>query len=152
VDDSSALNVQQVQARAERMKVERGIDILVLDYLGLMRGSQKYSNRVAEVSEISAGLKSIAKTVRIPCGGLPTQPAPEDRRTREPGLHDLRDSGSLEQDADQVILIHRPDSRDGQLCAESELIVAKNRQGRTGRAKVLFHREWTRFVDAVVEE
>jgi replicative DNA helicase len=151
IDDSGSLNVRQVQARAERMKSEHKIDLFIVDYLGLMRGTQPSQKKVQEVSEISAGLKNIAKSLKIPViAACQLNRASEDRAGGEPCLSDLRDSGSLEQDADVVILIHRQDISPD-LCVRTNLIVAKNRNGRTGRGESLFHREWTRFVDPVGE-
>ena len=128
------------------------IDLFIVDYLGLMKGSVRGQNKVQEVSEISAGLKNIAKSLRIPVvAACQLNRASEDRASGAPCLADLKDSGSLESDADQVILIHKPARNDNASCVACKLIVAKNRNGRTGTVDVLFHREWTRFVDPVAE-
>ena len=147
VDESSGLTIRQLQARAERLKTEHQIDLLIVDYLGLLHGTERGQNRVQVVSEISAGLKDLAKQLRIPviaASQLNRDPAKGDR---EPVLSDLRDSGSLEQDADVVILIHREKVEEGPVCVPVWLGIAKNRNGRTGKVSALFHRNYTRFVD-----
>jgi replicative DNA helicase len=147
VDESTGISIRQLQAKAERLKTEHQIDLLIVDYLGLLKGTEKGANRVQVVSEISAGLKELAKQLHIPviaASQLNRDPAKGDR---EPILSDLRDSGSLEQDADVVVLIHRENTEDNPVCVPVNLFIAKNRNGKTGKVKALFHRNFTRFVD-----
>src|SRR5208337_3518921 len=108
IEDTPALSIMQIRAKARRLKAERGLDLLILDYLQLCTGQGRFENRNQEVSYISRGLKSIAKELHVPVIALSQlSRAPEAGKGREPQLADLRDSGSIEQDADVVIFIHR---------------------------------------------
>src|SRR2546426_721570 len=111
IDDSPGLTVLDARAKARRMKAEHGLDLLVIDYLQLMRGRKTMENRQQEVSEISRSLKALAKELNVPVVALSQlSRAVETRPVREfkPQLSDLRDSGSLEQDADVVLMLYRP--------------------------------------------
>jgi len=149
IDETGGISIRQLQARAERLRAEHQIDILIVDYLGLLKGTGGPSqSRVQIVSEISGGLKELAKRLKIPVLAASQLNRDSARDNREPNLADLRDSGSLEQDADQVIMIHKPESSQADcLCTPVSLIVAKNRHGRTGRYSAGFHKRFTRFVD-----
>jgi replicative DNA helicase len=152
IEDTPALSIMQIRAKARRLKAERGLDLLIVDYLQLVTGHQRFENRTQEVSFISRGLKSIAKELNVPVIALSQlSRAPEAGKGREPQLSDLRDSGSIEQDADVVIFIHRPaPGRNGDHDTEdlgvvTELNIGKQRNGPTGPLKLVFLKPYTRF-------
>jgi replicative DNA helicase len=151
VEDTPALSIMQIRAKARRLKAERGLDLLIVDYLQLVTGHGRFENRTQEVSYISRGLKSIAKELNVPVVALSQlSRAAEVGKGREPQLSDLRDSGSIEQDADVVIFIHRPTpSDDGTGLEEpgviAELNIGKQRNGPTGPFKLVFLKPYTRF-------
>jgi replicative DNA helicase len=143
-----------MRAKARRLKSETNLGMLVVDYMQLMAGTQRRSeSRVQEVSEISRGLKSLARELNVPVIALSQlSRAPEQRTDRRPQLADLRDSGSIEQDADIVMFLYRPEyyfgpvDRDGNsLEGKAELIVSKQRNGPTGTVNLVFHKSFTRF-------
>lgn len=143
IDDTPALSVLDLRSRARRLQIEVGLDLVIVDYLQLMRSTAtKDGNRVQEVSEISRGLKALARELEAPVIALSQlSRQPEMRESKEPRLSDLRDSGSIEQDADQVIL----------MWADQETVhvkLAKNRNGPTGEFSLHFYPHYTRFVDA----
>ncbi len=150
IEDSAALSILQIRAKARRLKAEKGLDLLIVDYLQLATGHGKFENRTQEVSFISRGLKSIAKELQVPVIALSQlSRAPETGRRREPLLSDLRDSGSIEQDADVVIFIHRGSASDD---GEGEdpgvlvdLNIGKQRNGPTGPLKLVFLKPYVRF-------
>ena len=155
IDDSPALSVLQIRAKARRLKLERGLDLVIVDYLQLATGHGRFENRVQEVSYISRGLKSIAKELNLPVVALSQlSRAPEVGKGREPQLSDLRDSGSIEQDADVVIFIHRGSS--DKAGAEepgvvTELNIGKQRNGPTGPFNLVFLKPYTRFENPTPE-
>ena len=146
IDDTPGLTINALRARARRMKAQHDIRLIVVDYLQLMHGGRTES-RVQEVSDISAGLKSIAKELSVPVLALSQLSRESERRTdRRPQLSDLRDSGSIEQDADIVLFLyregmHKPDVDK----SRTELIVAKNRNGPTDDIELVFVPEQTVF-------
>jgi replicative DNA helicase len=149
IDDSSTLTVMEMRAKCRRLKAERGLSLIIVDYLQLMSGYGRVENRTQEISGISRGLKALAKELNVPVIALSQlSRAPEQRQgDHKPQLSDLRESGSIEQDADLVIFIYReevykPSDENGGL---AELIVAKQRNGPTGNVKLAFLREFTRF-------
>lgn len=148
--DKSGLNILQVRSKARTIKRKRGLDVLVVDYIGLMAGLNPKDSRAYQIEEISRGLKALAKELDIVviCLAQVNRGA-MDRTNTTPGLHDLRDSGAIEQDADVVAFIHRPivaNPQAGDQFANYALIrVAKNRQGRTGDVHSYYHGECTRF-------
>lgn len=148
--DKSGLNILQVRSKARTIKRKRGLDVLVVDYIGLMAGLNPKDSRAYQIEEISRGLKALAKELDIVviCLAQVNRGA-MDRTNSTPGLHDLRDSGAIEQDADVVAFIHRPivaNPQAGEQFANYALIrVAKNRQGRTGDVHSYYHGECTRF-------
>lgn len=157
IDDSSALSVLQLRARARRLHKKYGIKLVVIDYLQLMNAPMRRSdNRQQEVSNISGGLKALAKELKVPVLVLSQLSRKlEDRGANAvPKLSDLRESGSIEQDADMVILLHRPAKEntgsDGtyQEAIPITAIVGKNRNGPTGEANLIFLRGSTRFENA----
>ncbi len=152
IEDTPALSIMQTRAKARRLKAEKGLDLLIVDYLQLMTGHGRFENRTQEVSLISRGLKSIAKELHVPVVALSQlSRAPEAGKGREPQLSDLRDSGSIEQDADVVIFIHRPSVSRGDEGGTEEagiltdLNVGKQRNGPTGPFNLVFLRPYARF-------
>ena len=150
IDDSPGLTVMELRTKARRLEAEqRGLDLVIVDYLQLMQGStmQREANRVQEVSEISRGLKQLARELKVPVLALSQlSRGVEQRGTAEPRLSDLRESGSIEQDADVVIFLYR----EGEQNAESdvELVkakVAKHRNGPIGEVPLQFRKSNTRF-------
>ncbi len=144
IDDTPGMNVMQMRAMARRLKAEHGLGLLVVDYLQLMSARRNYDSAVQQVTEISRGLKALAKELNIPVLALSQlSRAVENREGNRPRLSDLRDSGSIEQDADVVMFIHRDDKINFQRAQEqgrsnlAQLIIAKHRNGPTG--EIDFH-------------
>ena len=162
IDDSAGLTVNQVRARARRMKQQYKIQLLVVDYMQLMRAPSRRaeSSRQAEVADISAGVKALAKELNIPIIVLSQlNRQPESRDEGKPRLADLRESGAIEQDADVVGLLVRPevyeddDEKRKELKGKAHLVIAKQRNGPTGDIDLTFIGDYTRFEDqARVEE
>ena len=147
VDDQAGQHINALRTKARRLALERGVDIIFVDYLQLMHGNSKES-RTLEVGEISQGLKNIAKELDIPVVGLSQlSRAIEQRQSRRPQLSDLRESGSIEQDADVVMFIDREEAwdPDTENKGTGELIVAKHRNGPTGLVKLAFVSEIASF-------
>jgi|Deesub1362A_J573_1020465.scaffolds.fasta_scaffold00101_34 replicative DNA helicase len=152
VDETPALTVMEMKAKARRLKMEQNLDLLFIDYIQLMRTTARFENRNQEISFISRSLKELAKELQIPVVGISQlSRAPEKGRSRPvPQLSDLRESGAIEQDADVVILIYRPEyyfPEDENLRGIAEVNVAKQRNGPVGKVKMAFVREYARFVD-----
>ncbi|TRV71766.1 replicative DNA helicase [Streptomyces sp. 130] len=152
VDDSADLSLMEIRSRARRIKQQRGLDLLVVDYLQLMGsgGSRKAESRQQEVSEMSRNLKLLAKELKIPVIALSQLNRGSEQRTeKRPVMSDLRESGSIEQDADLVLLLHREDVYDkfSPRAGEADLIVAKHRNGPTATITVGFQGHYSRFVD-----
>lgn len=157
IDDAPALSIMQIRARARRMKAEKGLSLLVVDYLQLISGQSRFENRTQEVSFISRSLKSIAKELHVPVLALSQlSRAPEERPGHRPQLSDLRESGSIEQDADVVLFIFRQDvykradedEEGGEPGGRTELIIGKQRNGPTGNIPVVFIKRYARFENA----
>ena len=156
IDDSPNSSIMEIRAKARRLQIEKNLGLLVVDYLQLMEGRGKYSeNRVQEVAEITRGLKGIARELDIPVIALSQlSRAVEQIKPAIPKLANLRDSGSIEQDADIVMFLHRKDVKKVGSSEEDDkipfkdidLIVAKNRNGPIARVKLLFHKNCTKFV------
>jgi replicative DNA helicase len=146
IDDTPALSISQLRSRARRMKAQHRIELVVVDYLQLMHGGRQES-RVQEVSDISSGLKSIAKELNVPVLALSQLSRESERReSKRPQLSDLRDSGSIEQDSDVVLFLyregmHKPDVDK----SKTELIVSKNRNGPTAELELVFIAAQTAF-------
>jgi replicative DNA helicase len=156
IEDTPALSIMQIRAKARRLKMEKGLDLMIVDYLQLVSGQGRFENRTQEVSYISRGLKSIAKELKVPVLALSQlSRAPEQRLGQRPQLSDLRESGSIEQDADVVIFIfQKPRKAAEESEAEGEvdrrgiemkLIVGKQRNGPTGDIPVVFMRPYAKF-------
>jgi replicative DNA helicase len=154
IDDTPGVGIMEVRAKTRRLKLEKGLDLLALDYLQLMRGRSRYDNRQQEISDISRSLKELAKELQVPVLALSQlSRAPEQRGgDRRPQLSDLRESGAIEQDADVVLFLYREEvykKNDPDLKGRAELIVGKQRNGPLGTVKLYFIRELTRFETAV---
>lgn len=147
IDEHSNSTLPDVVARARALRAGAGVELLIIDYLQLMYDGDTGNNRVQELTRITRALKQLARELRIPVVILSQlSRAIETRTEHTPMLSDLRDSGSIEQDADVVIFIHRPDFYDDKAPAnQAELIVAKQRNGPTGRARVWWLAERTEF-------
>jgi replicative DNA helicase len=160
IEDTPSLSVLQMRGKARQLKSERGLDLLVIDYLQLATGHGRFENRTQEVSYISRGLKAIAKELHIPVVALSQlSRAPEQHGGGEPQLHHLRESGSIEQDADVVIFIHREkrevaegEEFDPGAGFEAKLIIGKQRNGPTGNVNVVFQRRFVRFENGPLEQ
>lgn len=152
VDDSPGITVLELSAKARRLKQERGLDLVMVDYLQLMSGGARFSSRNEEVSAISRGLKGVAKDLDVPLLVLSQLSRQPERRggDHRPQLSDLRESGSIEQDADVVLFIVRPSvyDREAEDPRKAELIIAKQRNGPIGDIDLVFQHEFTRFENA----
>jgi replicative DNA helicase len=152
IDDSASIGILEMRAKARRLKMEHGLDLLIVDYLQLMQGRGKFDNRQQELASISRSLKILAKELEVPILALSQlSRAPESRSDHRPQLSDLRESGALEQDADVVLFIYREDmyGTDGERPPESEgvaeIIIGKQRNGPTGTVRLAFLKQFTRF-------
>ena len=148
VDDSASINVMEMRTMARRLQAEHGLKMLVVDYLQLMEGRGRTDNRVQEVSEISRSLKGLARELNIPIIALSQlSRGIESRTDQKPKLSDLRESGSIEQDADVVLFIYREDKTkaDSENKNIAEIMVAKHRNGPIGSVKLFFNEQTTSF-------
>lgn len=159
IDDTPGISLGEMRAKARRLKQQAGgLDLIVIDYLQLMgagtpaSGGRRFENRTQEVSAISRGLKALAKEMRVPVVALSQLSRASEQRggDRKPILSDLRESGSIEQDADVVAFIHRDsyynrDEEDAENKNEAEIIIAKQRNGPTGVVRLMYLPEFTRF-------
>jgi len=160
IDDSPGSTVLEMRAKARRLKAETDIGLLVIDYMQLMASHGRTESRVQEVSEISRGLKALARELEVPVVALSQlSRAPEQRTDRRPQLSDLRESGSIEQDADLVMFLYRPEyyygtvDKDGNsLEGKAELVISKQRNGPTGTVELFFHKAYTRFDSVTARE
>ena len=153
IDDTPGLTIMEMRSKARRLQAEGGLDLIVIDYLQLMQGTSgrnSSDNRQQEVSEISRGLKALARELNVPVLALSQlSRSVEARQVKKPMLSDLRESGSLEQDADIVMFLYRDDYYKGAEEAPThitELIVAKHRNGPVGRVNLFFKNECTKFI------
>ncbi|KKT81634.1 MAG: replicative DNA helicase [Candidatus Yanofskybacteria bacterium RIFCSPLOWO2_01_FULL_44_22] len=154
IDDGSSPNILQMRAMARRLQAEFGLGLLVVDYLQLMTPRRSYDNAVQQVTEISRGLKGLAKELNIPIIAISQlSRAVEQREGHKPRLSDLRDSGSIEQDADVVMFIHRDDKTNYEKAKEqnklntAQLIIAKHRNGPTGEVDFRIDPDSLRFME-----
>ncbi len=150
IDDTPALTLLEMRSKARRLKAENDIRLVVVDYLQLMRSPEYSENRVQEISDISRSLKALARELEIPVIALSQLSRASEQRggERKPILSDLRDSGAIEQDADLVLFIHRPEYYDREYESKrgvAEVMLSKNRNGPTGDVQLRFSREYTRF-------
>ena len=149
IDDSANLSLMEIRAKARRLKQRHDLKLIVIDYLQLMTSGKRVENRQQEVSEFSRQLKLLAKELNVPVVAISQlNRSPEQRTDKKPMLSDLRESGSIEQDADVVILLHREDLYDSQnRSGEADLIVAKHRNGPTRTITVASQLHIARFTD-----
>lgn len=173
IDQTGGISIAQLSARARRLKRQRGLDVIVIDYIQLMQGSSAKSsqNRVQEITEITTGLKALAKELAVPIIALSQLSRQvESRDDKRPQLSDLRESGSIEQDADVVMFVYREEyylknrepkpgtdeyikweNEMNEMRGKAEVIVAKQRHGPTGSVSLAFQGEFTRFSDLAEE-
>ena len=170
IDDTPALPISQLAARARRLKRTQGLDVLIIDYLQLVRGTGRSDNRVNEISEITMGMKAIAKELNIPVIALSQLSRQvESRDDKRPQLSDLRESGSIEQDADVVMFVYRGEyykerEKPGEenveamaqwieemerLHGKAEVVIGKQRHGPIGTVELSFEAQFTRFGNLV---
>ncbi|HZA03997.1 MAG TPA: replicative DNA helicase [Propionibacteriaceae bacterium] len=150
IDDSPNMTMMEIRAKARRLKQRHDLRLIVIDYIQLMTSGKKVESRQVEVSEFSRQLKLLAKELDVPVIALSQlNRGPEQRNDKRPMLADLRESGSLEQDADLVILLNRPDlyDKDSERAGEADFDVAKHRNGPTKVITVAFQGHYSRFVD-----
>ncbi|MGB3698749.1 MAG: replicative DNA helicase [Gordonia sp. (in: high G+C Gram-positive bacteria)] len=150
IDDSPNLTMMEIRAKARRLKQKHDLKLVVIDYMQLMTSGKKVESRQQEVSEFSRSIKLLAKELEVPVVAISQlNRGPEQRTDKRPQVSDLRESGSLEQDADMVILLHRPDSieRDDPRAGEADIIVGKHRNGPTATITVAHQLHLSRFVD-----
>lgn len=149
IDDTPSISIMELRTKARRIHADKGVQMIIVDYLQLMRG-RNLENRVQEVSEISWGLKALAKELNIPVvAAAQLNRLVEQRGTKLPQLSDLRESGSIEQDADVVMFLHRPDDENKN---EVILSISKHRNGPTGIIPMYFRGERTRFYEQTGKE
>jgi replicative DNA helicase len=150
IDDSPNMTMMEIRAKCRRLKQRHDLRLVIIDYLQLMTSGKKVESRQQEVSEFSRALKLLAKELEVPVIAISQlNRGPEQRTDKKPMLSDLRESGSLEQDADMVILLHREDAyeRESPRAGEADFIVAKHRNGPTSTVTVAFQGHYSRFVD-----
>ncbi|MGH2728128.1 MAG: replicative DNA helicase, partial [Actinomycetota bacterium] len=151
IDDSPSISMMEIRAKSQRLKRKVGLGLVIVDYIQLMQSTRRTENRVQEVSEISRSLKILAKELDVPVlavSQLSRQPE-QGGGDRRPHLSHLRESGSLEQDADVVMMIYRDEvyNQDSSAKGEAEVIVAKHRNGPTGTDNLAFLGQFTKFAD-----
>ncbi|MFD2236083.1 replicative DNA helicase [Aureimonas populi] len=173
IDQTGGISIAQLAARARRLKRQRGLDVIIIDYVQLMQGSSRKAseNRVQEITEITTGLKALAKELHVPIVALSQLSRQvENREDKRPQLSDLRESGSIEQDADVVMFVYRDEyylqskePKEGtdehlkwqqamnEARGKAEVIIAKQRHGPTGTVPLAFQAEFTRFTDLAEE-
>lgn len=150
IDDSALLTVRQVRAKSRRLQTERGLGLIVIDYLQLMSSGRRTENRQQEIADISRSLKALAKELNIPVVALAQlSRSVESRQDKHPQLSDLRESGSLEQDADVVMFIYRDEyyNTESEKRGIAEIVVAKQRSGPVGSVELAFVKEYTKFMN-----
>lgn len=147
IDDTPSMTVLEMRAKARRLKSRENIGMIVIDYLQLIQGPRHVESRQQEISFISRSLKAMARELTVPVIALSQLSRQVELRGKDakPQLSDLRESGAIEQDADVVIFIHRPRDEDGHWGAEAEILLAKQRNGPTGKLDLVFVKDYARF-------
>ncbi|MCX5969914.1 MAG: replicative DNA helicase [Coprothermobacterota bacterium] len=150
IDDTPGISLLEIRVKARRLKMERGLGIVMVDYLQLMSNRTRAENRVQEISEMTRGLKNLARELQVPIIVISQLSREvEKREGKKPQLSDLRESGSIEQDADTVLMLFREDlykqRESGEQTGATDIIIAKQRNGPTGIVKLKFIKEYTRF-------
>ncbi|TEB04166.1 Replicative DNA helicase [Pelotomaculum schinkii] len=152
IDDTPGISIRQLRAKARQLKSEKGLGLIVIDYLQLLQGSRRSENRQQEISEISRSLKGLAKELQIPVLALAQlSRSVEQRPNKRPVMSDLRESGSLEQDADLVMFIYRDEyyNPESEKKGIAEVIISKHRNGPVGSVELVFLKEYTKFVSII---
>ena len=155
IDDSPSATVMEIRTKARRLQSETGLDLIVIDYIQLINPSGNYNNPVQQVTEISRSLKALARELEVPVLAVSQlSRASEQREDKRPHLSDLRDSGSLEQDADVVLLIYREDlaRKNSENKNIAEIIIAKHRNGPIGEVKLFFNQDKVSFENLAKQE
>jgi replicative DNA helicase len=156
IDDTPGITLLEMRSKARRLKADNGLDMVIVDYLQLMQGPSNSESRQQEVSQISRGLKALAKELNIPVIALSQLSRAPEQRTGDhrPQLSDLRESGAIEQDADLIMFLFRQEMYDGptdkdgnSIEGKAELIVGKQRNGPTGTVNLHFYKQYTRFAN-----
>ncbi len=149
IDDSPNMSLMEIRAKCRRLKQTQGLKLVVIDYLQLMSSGKQVESRQQEVSEFSRALKLLAKELELPVVALSQlNRNSEMRNDRKPQISDLRESGSIEQDADVIFLVHRPDAYDKEdRPGEADIIMAKHRNGPTATFQLGFQGQYSRFSD-----
>jgi replicative DNA helicase len=150
IDDSPNLTMMEIRAKARRLRQRHDLQLIVIDYLQLMTSGKRVESRQQEVSEFSRSMKLLAKELDVPVVALSQlNRGPEQRTDKKPLLSDLRESGSIEQDSDVVLLVHRPDlyEPETERAGEADIIIAKHRNGPTATVAVAFQGRYSRFAD-----
>lgn len=150
IDDTAGISLMEMKAKCRRLKIEKGLDLIVIDYLQLMQSESRHENRQQEISAISRGLKALAKEIECPVVALSQlSRAPELRSDHRPILSDLRESGAIEQDADVVLFLYRDEyyNEDSDKKNIGEVIIAKHRNGPTGTVELVWKKEFTKFLN-----
>ncbi len=150
IDDTAGISITEMKAKCRRLKIEKGLDLIVIDYLQLMQSDSKAENRQQEISAISRALKALAKEMECPVLALSQlSRAPELRSDHRPILSDLRESGAIEQDADVVLFLYRDEyyHEDTDKKNIGEVIIAKHRNGPTGVVELVWKKEFTKFLN-----
>ena len=150
IDDSPNMSMMEIRAKCRRLKQQHDLRLVIVDYLQLMTSPKRVENRQQEVSDLFRSLKLLAKELNVPVIAVAQlNRGPEQRTDKRPMLSDLRESGSIEQDSDVVILLHREDAyeRESPRAGEADFIVAKHRNGPTTTVTVAFQGHYSRFVD-----
>lgn len=154
IDDSPNMSLMEIRAKCRRLKQQHGLKLVVLDYLQLMSSGKKVESRQQEVSEFSRALKLLAKELEVPVIALSQlNRGSEQRQDKRPMVSDLRESGSIEQDADMVILLHREDvyNKESPRAGEADILVAKHRNGPTKDIVVAFQGHYSRFANMAAD-
>ena len=150
IDDSPNMSMMEIRAKCRRLKQKHDLRLVIVDYLQLMSSGKRVESRQQEVAEFSRALKLLAKELEVPVIAISQlNRGPEQRQDKKPMMSDLRESGSLEQDADMVVLLHREDAyeKESPRAGEADFIVAKHRNGPTATVTVAFQGHYSRFVD-----
>lgn len=152
INDSSATNIMEMRAMARRLQAEhKDLGLIIVDYLQLMQARTKSDNMVQQITEISRSLKGLAKELNIPILALSQLSRAIEQRGGRPKLSDLRESGSIEQDADVVMFIHREREEDNHLNRDSEILISKHRNGPTGMCTLNFEEKYATFKNPDLE-
>ncbi len=149
IDDTAAITVTEIRSKCRRLKLEKGLGLVIIDYLQLMQSKGRIENRQQQVSDISRSLKILAKELEVPIITLSQLSRSIEQRTdKTPVLSDLRESGAIEQDADVVMFLHKPETENDEENTNqlAELVVAKHRSGSTGRIKLMWQPNYTTFM------